>query len=309
MAATTSGRMEVRADVDETKPVGEPVLERAFRVLRTFGAEQRPLTLTSLSARSGLPKSTVLRLTRTLVRLGALERCAEGGYTIGLGLWELATLAPRVEALRGRALPFMRELHGVTEQHVVLSVLDGVEAVTTELLSAPGAVRIPYRLGSRFPLHATAQGQCLLAHSPATLQEQVLSSELVAVPENVPTCPRRLRTRLAAVRNEGVAVVSCAVPEAHTAVAAPVVDRRGLVIASLTVVVRAPGCNVPALRSAVVAACQGLNQSIRSAPVHGFPDDPRPPSTGVLPGDGDRHRGQPGLRSSRDAPDDVAHGP
>ncbi|MCR3750092.1 transcriptional regulator, IclR family [Lentzea californiensis] len=273
--------MEARADVNETKTIGEPVLERAFRVLRTFGAERRPLSLTSLSARSGLPKSTVLRLTRTLVRLGALERCAEGGYTIGLGLWELATLAPRAEGLRVRAFPFMRELHGVTGQHVVLSVLDGVEAVMTELLSAPDAVRMPYRVGSRSPLYATAQGQCLLANGPATLQEQVLAGELLAVPENVPTCPQRLRSRLAAVRSEGVAVVSCAVPEAHTAVSAPVVDHRGQVIASLAVVVRAPGCNVPALRTAVMATCHAVNQSIRTSPVQGFPDDSPSPGSGI----------------------------
>ncbi|MET9227807.1 IclR family transcriptional regulator [Lentzea sp. NPDC003310] len=269
--------------MDETKTIGEPVLERAFRVLRTFGAEQRPLSLTSLSARSGLPKSTVLRLTRTLVRLGALERCAEGGYTIGLGLWELATLAPRAEGLRARALPFMRDLHVSTGQHVVLSVLDGVEAVITEMMSAPGAVRTRHRVGSRFPLHATAQGQSLLANGPVVLQEQVLAGELVPVPENVPTCPQRLRARLASVRNQGVAVVSCAVPEAHTAVAAPVVDQGGRAIASLAVVVRSPGCNVPALRAAVMATCNAMNQSIRSTPVRGFPDDPPAPRASGRP--------------------------
>jgi DNA-binding IclR family transcriptional regulator len=260
--------VEVLVMVDMPKSAGEPaqpVLERAFRVLQTLGAAERPLSLTSLSVRSGLPKSTVLRLTRTLVGLGALERCAEGWYTIGLGLWELATLAPRAEGIRAAALPFMRELHAAAGQHVVLAVLDRTDAVVIELLSARGAVRTAYRVGGRLPLHATAVGQCLLAHAPASLQEQVLVGDLVMAQENVTISPHQLRARLAAARGDGVAVVSCAMPEGHTAVAGPVFDRQGRVTAALAVVVPSPGCNVTALRTAVTATCSALSRANRGA--------------------------------------------
>ncbi|MFJ8959806.1 IclR family transcriptional regulator [Lentzea sp. NPDC102401] len=255
--------------VDELKAArepGQPMLERAFRVLRTLGAADRPLSLTSLSARSGLPKSTVLRMTRTLVGLGMLERCTEGWYTIGLGLWELATQAPRAEEIRATVLPSMWELHTTIGQHVVLGVLDGTEAVVIERLSAQGAVKTLYRLGGRLPLHATAVGQCLLANAPIGLQEQVLAGRLVTAPENEAMCSQRLRTRLAAVRNDGVAVVSHVMPEGHTAVAAPVLDGQGRVRAALAVIVPSPGCNVVALRAAVTASCHALNRAIRDLP-------------------------------------------
>ena len=52
---------------------GEPVLDRAFRILTAFGPD-RSLSLSALSVRAALPKPTALRLARKLAELGALER-------------------------------------------------------------------------------------------------------------------------------------------------------------------------------------------------------------------------------------------
>ena len=64
---------------------GEPVLDRAFRMLGSFGPAHRSLSLTSLSARAGLPKPTALRLARKLAEWGALERTGDGRYVIEIG--------------------------------------------------------------------------------------------------------------------------------------------------------------------------------------------------------------------------------
>jgi len=82
---------------------GEPVLDRAFRIMAAFGPAHRSLSLTALSARAGLPKATALRLARKLVEWGALERAANGEYVVGLRLLEVASLAPRGHGLRATA--------------------------------------------------------------------------------------------------------------------------------------------------------------------------------------------------------------
>ena len=48
-------------------PQGEPVLDRAFRILASFGPADRSLSLASLSARAGLPTTSTLRIARKLV--------------------------------------------------------------------------------------------------------------------------------------------------------------------------------------------------------------------------------------------------
>ena len=108
---------------------GEPVLDRAFRILGSFGPAHRSLSLTSLSARAGLPKPGALRLARKLVEWGALERTGDGRYVIGLRLLEVASLAPRGHGLRATALPYLEDLHQATGQHVLLAVRDGHEAI------------------------------------------------------------------------------------------------------------------------------------------------------------------------------------
>ncbi|MDT0615060.1 helix-turn-helix domain-containing protein [Streptomyces lancefieldiae] len=84
-----------------------PVIGRALRILGAFSAQRPHLSLSELARRSGLPVSTVHRMLGDLLVWGALERGAQGRYRIGLRLWEVASLAPRSQGLRERALPYL----------------------------------------------------------------------------------------------------------------------------------------------------------------------------------------------------------
>jgi DNA-binding IclR family transcriptional regulator len=189
-----------------------------------FGRGRRTLSLTSLSARAGLPKSTTFRLARKLTELGALERAEYGEYMVGLRLLEVASLAPRGHGLRATALPYLEDLHHATGQHVLLAVRDGTAAVLVERLSARGAMRIMYRVGGRIPLHSTGVGLVLLAHAPPPVQEEVLAGPLPLAPGSAEGAARELRVTLAAIRHDGVAVLSRRHPDPEpvTTVACPV---------------------------------------------------------------------------------------
>ncbi|MCF3131527.1 helix-turn-helix domain-containing protein [Streptomyces olivochromogenes] len=168
----TDGAVEEPSEAGGHRPApGEPLLERAFRLLACFGPHTPVLSLTGLAARAQLPKATAWRIARQLVDHGALERTAAGHYTIGLRLLELATLAPRGHGLRAAALPHLHDLCHATRQHVQLVVSEGSEAVLVERLSARDAKHIRYRVGGRLPLNATAPGLVLLACAPRTYRK------------------------------------------------------------------------------------------------------------------------------------------
>jgi DNA-binding IclR family transcriptional regulator len=245
-------------------PHGEPVLDRAFRILGAFGPGSRTLTLTSLAARTGLPKATTLRLARKLVEWGALERADDGGYMVGLRLLEVASLAPRGHGLRALALPYLEDLHHATGQHVLLAVRDGHEAVLVERLSARGAGRVMYRVGGRMPLHSTGVGLVLLAHAPVAVQDEVLAGDLRLEPEHGQLPERELRAQLAAVRQRGVAVMSRPQPEPMTSVAGPVFDTRR-VVAAVSALTRFELLGPAALVPAVIAVTRAISRAI-SAP-------------------------------------------
>jgi DNA-binding IclR family transcriptional regulator len=242
-------------------PHGEPVLDRAFRILACFGPDSRTLSLTSLSARAGLPKATAFRLARKLTEWGALERADNGEYMIGLRLLEVASLAPRGHGLRATALPYLEDLHHATGQHVLLAVRDGHEAVLVERLSARGAGRVMYRVGGRMPLHSTGVGLVLLAHAPRQVQDEVLAGRLPLEPDDTEMPPRELRARLAAVRHDGVAVLSRPRPEPVTTVACAILDRR-TVVAALSVVSRSGQTDPAVLIPAVTAVARTISRAV-----------------------------------------------
>jgi DNA-binding IclR family transcriptional regulator len=241
---------------------GDPVVDRAFGLLAAFDAGHRSLTLGELSRRSGIPTSSTLRLAGRLQAWGALERDDQGRFTIGLRLWEVASLAPRGQGLKQVALPFMGDLEQVTRQHVLLAVRDGDDALLVERLSAHRAMPVLYRVGGRIPLHATGVGLVLLAFADPAFQESFLAQPLVQQPENVPVAPDALRRMLADVRREGMAVFRRRSPQPLVSVAAPIFGRDEEVAAALSVLVpfdhAEPRLLGPAVRTAARAISRGL---------------------------------------------------
>ncbi len=250
-------------------PHGEPVLNRAFRILAAFGPGDRSLALSSLSARAGLPAPSALRIARQLVGLGALERDEDGRYMVGLRLLEIASLAPRGHGLRGTALPYLEDLHHATGQHVLLAVRDGHEAILVERLSAHRAGQVLYRIGGRMPMHATGVGLVLLAHAPVEVQQEVLAGDLTVEPGHALASERELRVLLAAIRRDGVATASRRQPEPMTSVAAPVLNNRR-VVAALSVVAQSGNLQPAALIPAVVAVARAISRAV-SAVSAGLP--------------------------------------
>lgn len=255
-------------------PVGEPLLDRAFKLLRAFGPDDRSLSLATLSRRAELPKSSALRIARKLCEFGALERLDSGEYVVGLRLLEIATLAPRGHGLRSIALPFMEDLLHATRQHVLLAVPDGEQAVLVERLSARRAGRVLYHVGGRLPLHATGVGMCLLAYSSRTVQRRVLSGDLTVAPENRRRDAADVGAQLARIRHEGVAVVSRPRPDPMTSVAAPVFGFGNRLVASLSVVAPSADANAAGLRPAVVAVCRALSRALQQGGAE-LPDQTR----------------------------------
>lgn len=240
---------------------GDGVVERAFALLRAFDAEHRVLPLADLARRSAIPRSSALRLARTLVSVGALERLDDGRFTVGLGLLEVASLAPRGHALRDVALPYMEDLFHITRQHVLLAVRDQDEALLVERLSAHDATTVRYRVGGRMPLTATGVGLVLLAHAPRHVQERVVAGFIPDADQEMLRGETDLRRVLAEVLRGGFAVGRLPGPTALSTVAAPVEGTDG-VIAALSIVCPSDAFDPVGNIAAVRAAARGISRRL-----------------------------------------------
>jgi len=242
------------------------VSSRLLEVLFAFGHGGSRLTLAELTRRTGLPQATVRRLALELVQAGALDKAPDGVFTVGTRLWQLGTLAPLTEPLRMVAQPFMEDLYTALRQHVQLAVLDGCEAVIVERLSKPGAIGLVSQVGGRLPLHGSAAGKVLLAHSGSALFDTLAERGLSRFTPRTITDPALLRRELAHCRRTGTATVREELTRHAESAAVRIMDAQGYVIAALSVVVQSGSVALPAVIPSLVTCGLGISRRLGWTP-------------------------------------------
>lgn len=258
----------------QTKQTGRSVGSRLFEVLFAFRPGRSRMTLAELTRATGLPHPTARRLALELVELEALDRAADGTFSVGIRLWQLGTLAPLSVPLRTVALPFMDDLHTALRQHVQLAVLEGTEAVLVERISAGNAVDVISSVGGRLPLHSSAVGKILLAHAGSELVDQVIEQGLTAYTPRTLTRPEQLRQALDECRQTGVAVVREETTPGVDSTATRIMNADGEVVAALSVVVSSGSVDLRTLRPAVIAAGLGVSRGLGWQPTAGVRNGP-----------------------------------
>ncbi len=210
-------------------------LERAFGILETLGQHPQGIGVTELGQCTGLHKSTVHRLLSTLLAYGYVEQDKDteryrlGIKILGLGLEVLDNLDFRKEAL-----PYMKELVEICRETVQLTVLDRGQVVVVERDQSPETITV--NLGLRADVHCTAEGKVLLAHLPREKIENILDKRpMQQYTVNTVTDINNMLAHLEKVRNQGYAINAEELAEGLRAVAAPVFDHTGQVIAALSI--------------------------------------------------------------------------
>ncbi|MGH9643966.1 MAG: IclR family transcriptional regulator domain-containing protein, partial [Terriglobales bacterium] len=128
----------------------------------------------------------------------------------------------------------LEELARKTSDSAALCVLDGVEIVYVARASVRTLVRLEAHVGSRFPAHATSTGRVLLAGvSEERLQHYFHTARPEALTERTVTDVAKLRTLIDECRRTGHSVVADELAYGVIALAVPVLDQQGRVVAAL----------------------------------------------------------------------------
>lgn len=150
-------------------------LARGLEVLRAFRPDDGPLGNHDLAERTGLPRSTVSRLSYTLTSLGYLS------YSTSLGKYALATpvLSLGYACLAGMSVrdiarPLMHELAQQSGASVALGGRDRLSMLYIECCRPDAAVTLKLEVGSRIPIATTSMGRALLAALPKDERDSLL---------------------------------------------------------------------------------------------------------------------------------------
>jgi DNA-binding IclR family transcriptional regulator len=142
---------------------GVAAVDRALSILDALTDEKT--SLAELSKRTGLYKSTVLRLVKSLERFGYLTRSEDGNYRLGSKVLLLGSLYQRHFKTSEIVPPVLRSLVEQLHEGASFYILDGNRRVVLHRVDATRAVRDSVHEGDRFPLTNGAAGHVLRAFS------------------------------------------------------------------------------------------------------------------------------------------------
>jgi DNA-binding IclR family transcriptional regulator len=146
---------------------GVDAVERALSIVTAFKKDDTALSLAELARRTGLYKSTILRLIASLERFGFLKRNDKGEYCLGPELWHLGKLYRQAFDLEAVVRPALVRLVEKTHETASFYVRQADERVCLYRLNSPRAVRHHLEEGVRLSLDRGAAGRILLAYGGA----------------------------------------------------------------------------------------------------------------------------------------------
>jgi IclR family acetate operon transcriptional repressor len=225
-----------------------PSVDRAAQLLTLVLDAEGERALGDLAAAAELPKSTASRLLSALERRGLVEQDgARGAFRAG----------PVVAGYAGRARA--QRLSEATGETINLAVAgaDGVAHIAQ--VDGRHFVGTTQWTGRRVPYHCSANGKVLLAYKAATMP----AGALEPLTSRTIVDRRVLDAELDAIRRDGHATAIDELELGLSAMAAPVFDASGRVVAALSVsgpTMRLSPRRIAELESNVIKQARALSE-------------------------------------------------
>jgi DNA-binding IclR family transcriptional regulator len=220
----------------EQRPLTRSVA-RALSILQAFDETRLELGVTEISQLTGIDKSTVYRHLSGLQQGGLIEKDPDTTkYYLGFDLVRLAGLALHRLDLPRVARPHLRELAHLSQETVNLSVVtEDDKVINIEGVTSPRMVRNVGWIGREMPIHAVSGGKVMMAHLPERRVNQILARGLPSFTERTITEPEALRRELESIREAGYGIAEEELEIGLSAVAAPIWNREGEIVAIISV--------------------------------------------------------------------------
>ena len=229
-----SAPAEERNGPREAGAAGVQSVDRALTILEVL-ARIGEAGVTDVAAELGVHKSTAFRLVATLEAHRLVEQTADRGkYRLGVGVLRLAgATAARLDVVQ-EARPLCRQLAATTGETVNITVLSESSALYLDQVAGSSALQPHNWVGQHIPLHATSNGKVLLSGLDTSALDRLLPTLPSYTPRTI-TRKSELRAELNRVREQGYAVAVDELEIGLSAVAAPIRNAGGEVVASMSV--------------------------------------------------------------------------
>jgi DNA-binding IclR family transcriptional regulator len=215
-------------------------LRRGLQILLAFGSDEAlaegGVGVTQIAALIGQEKSQVSRALAVLSEYGLVQRSSGGRtYRLGRACFMLASRAGEPRLIE-EARPALAQLVEEVGEAAHLSVLQGAQVLTLLTQASSHAIVARNWVGRTIPAYCTASGRALLLdHDRAGLLELLGVNRFAPQGPNTPADVAELLRRIRRARQLGFAVADEESERGLVAVAAPIRDFTGRVVAAINV--------------------------------------------------------------------------
>jgi DNA-binding IclR family transcriptional regulator len=222
---------------------------RAFAVIESVVAADRPISLTEVMAAVALPKPTAHRILALLERAGLIAHEPDGKrYIVGPRLARLGSDVLMHSSLRGARRAILHRLVDEVGETCNFTMLDGDEVIYLDRVETASPLRVNLQPGSHVPLHCTASGKLFLAMLPRAQRNRLLDQlQLTPYTANTLIGRKSLEQVLERIRRDRISTDDEEYLTGLVCVAVPITDAKGRTCAS--VAVHAPVARMPLERA------------------------------------------------------------
>lgn len=245
-------------------------LVKAIRIMELFSPDEPRLTLTEISGRLSMPKSTAHHILATLLNEGFVEKVDGDSYALGTAVIALTQNVRVNVELRDRAAPILRGLADQTRETVYLTVPDGGYVLYIYAVESPQRLLARTAIGDRVSMHCTSVGKAVLAYYTAEEQARVVAN--TGLPAFTPATITEfdaLRHELELTKYRGYAI-DREEHETHTfCIGAPIFGIGQRVVGSCSISGADPeilGSRMPSLVENVVSAAEDVSRRMGYVP-------------------------------------------
>lgn len=210
---------------------GTQAIDRASALLIHVIEASNPPLLSQLALAHELAKSTTSRLLGALEKQGLVQRDRSGAYLPGSVLTRFARQRNHELDLSMKMHPVLETLAEKTGETANLAIAGNGHVELIDQVDGRYLLGATNWVGTKVPYHCSALGKVLLAYGVVKIPNGRLEKR---APRTITTRPALL-VELELVRRQGFATIKDELEEGLVAVAAPVRDADGNVIAAISV--------------------------------------------------------------------------
>ena len=213
-------------------------INRVCDILNCFNNRITRLTLTEISVKVGIPKSTTHRLLEALRSQGFINYDSQSRtFQLGYQLIRWGTDAQAGVDVRNISFPYLQELTDVTGETAILSIRNGYTGFCLEMTESPHPMRLSMRVGQSLPLHAGSSSKVLWAFlSDDEIKEIMDHIELVPLMDGTITNEKAMLEELHQIRQRGYARSFEETDKDAMGISAPIYNHQNRLVAGVGVI-------------------------------------------------------------------------